>query len=378
MILTLALRNLLHDRIRLFVTSAGIFFAVVLVAVQLGLYLGAARMITAHIDHANADLWIMTKDAQSFEDGSLTPLPPRHRAKALATPGVKAAIPLVVAFSEWQSPAGEMSRVFVIGTDPGEDGFAPWSIFKGRWDDLIAPGAIAVDDTYLGQLGIGGIGGVAQINRNRVTVAALTDGVRSFTQAPYVYAPTERARRLAGVSEGEAAYFLVQLEPEASLPAVRSALNARLGDDAEALTTAEFRERSLDQWLFRTGAGMALIGGALLGLIVGTVIVGQTLYSSTKDHIHEFATLRALGSSSGYINRVILVQAMVNAIIGYSFGLAVAVVIGAASRTSPLPILISPGLAAGLLVLTLGMCALSALSAIGKVMRIDPAMVFNR
>ena len=54
---------------------------------------------------------------------------------------------------------------------------------------------------------------------------------------------------------------------------------------------------------------MALIGGAILGLIVGTVIVAQTLYSSTKDHLNEFATLRALGSSSGYIHRVILAQA---------------------------------------------------------------------
>jgi putative ABC transport system permease protein len=38
----------------------------------------------------------------------------------------------------------------------------------------------------------------------------------------------------------------------------------------------------------------------------------------------------------------------------------------------------SPGLAILLLLLTFGMCAISAVSAIGKVMRIDPAMVFNR
>ena len=37
-----------------------------------------------------------------------------------------------------------------------------------------------------------------------------------------------------------------------------------------------------------------------------------------------------------------------------------------------------PLLAAGLFALTLGMCAISALSAIMKVTRIDPAMVFAR
>ena len=88
------------------------------------------------------------------------------------------------------------------------------------------------------------------------------------------------------------------------------------------LTTAEFRTRSLNHWLFATGAGIALIGGAVLGLIVGTVIVAQTLYSSTKDHLDEFATLRALGSSSGYIHKVILMQAALSALLGYMLGMS--------------------------------------------------------
>jgi putative ABC transport system permease protein len=48
------------------------------------------------------------------------------------------------------------------------------------------------------------------------------------------------------------------------------------------------------------------------------------------------------------------------------------------SESTALPIIMTPGLAAVLLALTVGMCAISAISAIGKVMRIDPAMVFNR
>jgi putative ABC transport system permease protein len=123
---------------------------------------------------------------------------------------------------------------------------------------------------------------------------------------------------------------------------------------------------------------VALIGGAVLGLIVGTVIVAQTLYSSTKDHLSEFATLRALGSSSGYIHRVILIQAGLSAVIGYVLGMSIALTIVLLSEHTALPIIMSPGLAALLLALTFVMCAISALSAIGKVMRIDPAMVFNR
>ena len=92
---------------------------------------------------------------------------------------------------------------------------------------------------------------------------------------------------------------------------------------------------------------MALIGGAILGTLVGTVIVAQTLYSSTKDHINEFATLRALGSSSGYIHRVILAQAALSAVIGYVARhdpLPWLIVFERAK--SPLPIVMTPGLAA--------------------------------
>jgi putative ABC transport system permease protein len=376
MTLTLAFRNLFHDRIRLGVTLVGILFAIVLVAVQLGLYLGSSYMITAHIDHAKADLWITTYGAKSFEDGGLL-LTPRERHQALATPGVKAVIPLIVKFAEWRKPAGGSTRVVIVGTDAEDGGLEPWALVDGTWEDIKAPESVAVDRTYLKDLGISGIGDTSQIAMGRVRVRALTDGVRSFTQSPYAYTTLNRARSLIGVDGERTTFYLVQLEHGADVNAVQQDLRGRL-DGAEVLTQEEFRNRSLKQWLFRTGAGVALIGGALLGSLVGTVIVAQTLYSSTKDHLNEFATLRALGSSSGYIHRVILMQAGLSAVMGYILGMTVALGILWLSQGSVLPLVMTPGLAFWLFTLTVGMCAISALAAIFKVMKIDPAVVFNR
>jgi putative ABC transport system permease protein len=376
MILTLAFRNLFHDRVRLTVTLVGILFSIVLVAVQLGLYLGASRMITANIDHANADLWITIYGAKSFEDGGLL-LTPHERHQALATPGVKAVIPLIVQFAEWRKPEGGSTRVVVVGSDAEDGGLQPWNLVEGNWQDIKAPEAVAVDKTYLNELGIEGIGSTSQIANGRVRVRALTNGIRSFTRSPYAYTTLNRARSLFGAPSGASTFFLVQLEPGANAEKVRDDISSRL-DGAEVLTTKEFRDRSLKQWLFRTGAGVALIGGALLGSLVGTVIVAQTLYSSTKDHLGEFATLRALGSSASYIHQVILAQAGISAVIGYVLGISLALLVLVLSRNTALPIVMTPGLAFWLFTLTVGMCAISALSAIMKVTKIDPATVFNR
>lgn len=377
MIFTLAFRNLFHDRVRLTVTLVGILFSIVLVAVQLGLYLGASRMITANIDHADADLWIMPYGAKSFEDGGML-MGSRERHQALATEGVASVTPLVVRFQEWRKPAGGSTRVVVVGTDAEDGVVKPLSLTTGTWEDIKAPDSIAVDSTYLKDLGVDGVGGTAQIGEGRVKIGALTSGVRSFTQSPYVYMPLSRARSLVGAPGSDLATFhLVKVYPDYDVEKVRNSLLNRL-EGAEVLTKAEFRDRSLTQWLFRTGAGVALIGGALLGILVGTVIVAQTLYSSTKDHINEFATLRALGSSSGYIHKVILTQAGLSAVIGYLLGMVLALVIVLASQSTPLPIVMTPELAAGLFTVTVFMCAISAISAIVKVTKIDPATVFSR
>ena len=148
--------------------------------------------------------------------------------------------------------------------------------------------------------------------------------------------------------------------------------------DVEVLTQAEFRERSRTFWLFDTGAGAALFAGALLGVIVGTVIVAQTLYSSTKDHINEFATLRAIGSSGRYIHQVIIWQALLNAVIGFTIAASIGFVIVDQTAESALPIVMTPALTIGLFALTVFMCVTSAFAAIIKVMRIDPAMVFTQ
>jgi putative ABC transport system permease protein len=371
----LASRNLLHDRLRLVATIIGIVFSIVLVTVQAGLFLGFERMVTTMIDHASADIWIVPLGTKCFEDPSL--LDEREGFRALAIKGVASAVPVVIGFAPWRTPDGGTTPVFLIGSDTKLAGLHPWNVVDGTIDALSVPAAVAADISYFERLGVKGLGDTAEIRGQKAKVELITKGIRSFTTTPFVFTSLDRARSYMGTAANKVTYFLLRLDPGADAGSVRTALRATL-PDAEALTTSEFRSRSRSFWLFGTGAGAALFAGAVLGIIVGTVIVAQTLYSSTKDHLNEFATLRAIGSSSRYIYKVIIFQALISAVVGFALAAAIGWVAVRVTAETALPIVITPALTMGLFLLTVAMCIVSAVSSIVQVMRIDPVVAFTR
>jgi len=373
--LTLASRNLFHDTLRFVATMVGIVFSVVLVMVQMGLFFGFGHMVTTMIDHAATDLWVVPKNVKCFEDPSLIDLKLRNKIATLD--GVATVVPLVIGFSDWRLESGEMTPVFIVGSDLRDGAMQPWNLVEGNVQALSQGFSVAVDRSYFDRLGVTGIGSQAEIRGKKVKVVALTDGIRSFTTTPYIFVDAKNARGFTGTPGDRASDLLVRLKPDADRGTVVQAIRGQIGD-AEVLTTDEFRKRSRSFWLFGTGAGAALFAGALLGVIVGTVIVAQTLYSSTKDHLNEFATLRAMGSSNGYIYHVIIYQALINAVVGFAIASGIGALVVQMTAKSALPIVITNWLVAALAALTVVMCVTSALGAIFRVVRIDPAAVFMR
>ncbi len=371
----LAYRNLFHDRMSLAVTLVGIVFSVVLLAFQTGIYLGIERTIAAVLDQTKGELWIVPIGTKSVDDPSL--LPGREKYAALSEPGVESVETLMMGFSRWRKQNGGSTTVLLVGSDWEAGGLKPWNIIEGSLIELESPKGVAIDKTYFEDLDVEALGDKAEVNGNAVTVKVVTKGIRSFTTMPYIFTTLPRAQRFLRASKNQGSYQLVRLEEGADVEKVRSSLADRL-TDTEVLTREEFRARSIKYWLFHTAAGSGLIAGVLLALVIGIVIVAQTLYASTKDHLNEFATLRALGASSTYIIQVILLQAILSAVVGYALGMGLTMAIFSAAKGSTLNVVMTPGLAALLFAITIGMCVIAAVSAIFKVIRIDPAGVFSR
>lgn len=371
----LAWRNLAHDRSRLVVTMVGIVFAVVLIAIQAGLYLGFIDTTTTIIRHSRADLWIVAKGTRNFE--VTVPIHEREAYIARSVPGVARVEGLVVQFVPWKKPQGGDESVILIGSDLNTGLVGPWNLVAGELESLRRPDAVAVDRLFAEKLGVDGPGDQAEINGRRARVVALTQGIRSFTTSPWVFTSDRTAQAMSGFDSAQWNYLIATLGPGQDPLRIRDALRAAI-PRADVYTTQELADTTRDYWLLTTGAGASVLVSALLGLLVGSVIVAQVLYATTVDHLSEFGTLRAMGAPPGFIYRVILSQAGISATIGHLVGVTLALGLARASESGSLLIRVTPDLALELYFVTLAMCMGAAVISIRKAMNIDPARVFQR
>ena len=181
---TLAHRSLFHDKIRLAVTLTGVAFAVVLIVIEMGLYVGFTKTTSSLIDHSGADFWVATKDIPYLELGA--PFRERKLYRVKTAPGVSEATRFVMEGVRWTRPDGAQQLIQVVGFDPDSGMGGPWNIVEGDAYDLKIPDGVIIDEFYKRKLGVTRIGEVFEINGHRAQVVGFTRGIRSFTTEPYV------------------------------------------------------------------------------------------------------------------------------------------------------------------------------------------------
>lgn len=370
----LAWRNLVHDKVRLLVTVTGVVFAVVLIVVQFGLFLGFATTTSGLIDHSKADLWVMSARVPYIEVG--VPFSERKLSTVLATPGVGRATKYIARFSQWQRRDGRQESVQVVGFNPDLPLGGPWNVVQGNVADLKLDDNVFIDELYKEKLGVEKVGDVFEIRGHRARVAGFTRGIRSFTTSPYVFTSFKNAQNYATVAEDQTIFILVSADGLTDVETVRARLVSRL-KDVDVFTTGRFSSMTRFYWMFTTGAGVAVLLAALLGLVVGVVVVAQTIYATTMDHLREYGTLKAMGATNRYLYRVIIQQAAISAVAGYTLAMIVSWFVVRGSAKGGAAILLPWPVAVGMLGLTILMCTAAALVSINKVTRLDPAAVFK-
>jgi putative ABC transport system permease protein len=387
---SIARKTLFQDLMQFLVAQAGIVFSVSLVSVQIGLFYGFTRSSSTIVDHSQADIWVVSSKLQHLD---LTlPIPYKHRSEVQKIQGVERAEAFIFQSVVWQQSTHPISPVTVIGFEADSQLFQLSPIVQGQLDTLRQPYKAFLNESDVKSLNIDGIGGVAKIGPQKVEVVGLTQGLRSMVSDPFLFTTVENGSAFikavetgASVSQNPAT-----LAPTDDITAVLvrarqgqdlAQLKRRLMDalpDTHVYTRAELSKLTQTYWLNNTGVTFILGLGAVVAIAVGTVIVSQVLYTSVIRHIGEFATLKAMGASNGFLYRVILEQAFWMAILGYIPGIALCMALGTWTlKTQTIQILVTPASATAVFGLTLTMCSSSAIFAIRKVTALDPALVFK-
>jgi putative ABC transport system permease protein len=373
--LKIALRSLVHEKGKFAAALAGVAFAATLVLAQSGLYVGFQESTTNVITRVGGDLWVMARGTRLLDHSD--ELSSGVRSLVSNHPCVASVRGVIFSWVPMRTSGGAPDMVQLIGFEPGVGALLPWSLRDGLPIDLHGPMRVAVDAADLPRMQVAApaIGAAIQLMDQQVYIGALTSGIRSFTVAPYVFAEASTAQLLLGLASDQFTYWAINLHDKncgagvAAIIARNPDLEVHGADDFAAMTSAF--------WLNNAGVGALLGFSALLGLTVGMVIVGQTLFAVTENHLRELAALKAIGASSAELAGFVAWQALAFAVLGGTTGLLLALALQRAIVVAGLSLVLSPGVVATGTGSTLAMCILSSVMTVRRLFRVQPAEVFR-
>jgi putative ABC transport system permease protein len=373
----LAIKAMFGDRGKLMTSLLGVTFSVVLVNLQGGLFWGLIQKASLLVDYSEADIWVGHKHMNNVDVGTYIPERWIHRIRSL--PDVERADPYLVAFCEATMPDGQFETVILVGCDADSLLGNASLMAEGDRKAVRLPDGVIVDECDAYKLGEVRIGDIREINGHRARIVGLTSGIVGFTTSPYVFTTLERARShfgAYGVRPDQCSYYLVKAKPGADVDALCARIRQRL-PDLDVYDRQTYSRICMTYWLTRTGIGISFGLATFLGLLVGLAVVAQTLYATVAERVKEFAMLKALGAADRSISRLLLAQALGNAMIGSVLGLMTAFALGRLLTSPRAPVELTKEVAAASVLLTVLVCLVGAVLPYWRIRGIDPAGVLR-
>ena len=375
MAVDLAVKTLLHDKLRFFITVSGVAFAVTLVFVQVGLFLGLMDNASLTIDQIDADLWVTSRNTPNVDFAHTFPETYIKRVRSIE--GVGRADNLIVWFMNVSLPTGAVEGTEVYALEDFTRWDFPRDVVDGNLADLRRGPYMVLDDSAKKRWGAFEVNDYREVLGRRLKIIGRTVDAKSFTTTPLTFMDYRLAQSLNESDlRGNTTYVLVKLAPGADAAAVANEIRRRLPFN-DVYTREEWAARSRSYWIDSTGLGLNMYITVFLGCLVGIVVVAQTLYTSTMEHIREFGTVKAIGGGNGEIYRILGKQATIAAIAGFALGALQAFALRPLMSKIDLKLIIPTELYVAVLLGAIALCLAAAVISFRKVASIDPALVFR-
>jgi putative ABC transport system permease protein len=374
--------QLKHKPLRLVVALSGISFAVLLIMMQLGFRSALFESAVRFHERFDYDIALFSPDSVFIVRPQ--PFSIRRLYQALGFEAVEEITPVYIFPSVWKNPWDNKRRsINTIGFHPDSsllaiEGFDQSRELLRRQDVVLFDSKSRPEFGPVAQALPAGEPVVTEINDREIEVVGLFEMGTSFGIDGTVITSDDNWLRLfPSRSRNEIQLGLIRLKQGHDANLVRDALAEYLPADVLVMTKQQFVQREKSYWNSATPIGYIFAFGAIMGFVVGAIIVYQILFADVSEHLNEYATLRAIGYRNRFVTGIVLQQAVILAVLGYLPGLAIVYwLYGKAAAATNLPLYITQDRALTVFVMTLAMCAISAMMAVRKVRRLDPADVF--
>lgn len=379
----LAWMQLTREKTRLLVALAGIAFAVILMMMQLGfrdaLFDSAVRI---H-QQLKGDIFVLNSQSLALVD--LKEFSQKRLYQSLGLPEVEAVSPIYLSYGSWKNPeTGGKRSLMVIGIDP-EDDVLDVPEVQQNLSQLRRADVVLFDRASRGEFG--NIEELltqnsqlnVELEDRRVRVGGIFTLGTSFGSDGTVVTSDLNFIRIFDEqrSNGLIDMGAITLTEGASVEQTIKKLKKSLPNDVRLMSKEEFIEFEKSYWRGSTAIGFIFTIGAVLGFVVGTVIVYQILYADITDQIVEYATLKAMGYSNFYLSKLVFQEAILLSILGFIPGFALCLQLYKGAREgSGLPLNMTLERSLTVFSLTVLMCIISGLIAMRKTQTADPADIF--
>lgn len=375
---------LMGNRARYVGIIIGLTFASLLITQQSAIFVGLMTRTFAFLsDTALPDIWVMDPKVQYIDD--IKPLKETESIRVRSVEGVAWAVPMYKGLLKARLSNGTFQTCIVIGLDDETLIGGPPRILQGNLSALRRSDAVIINDvgaagklaTFLpnGKRVPLKIGDTMELNDHRAVVVGICQVQRTFQSQPVIYTTYSRATIFAPRERKLLSFVAAKAKPDQDLRTLCHRIREETG--LAAYTRDEFRALTIRYYMKYTGIPINFGITVVLGFIVGIAIAGQTFFNFTLENLRYFGTLKAMGATNRMLLQMILLQAALVGSIGYGLGVGAASALGTLSGSTELSFLLPWQLLVISAFAIMFICAASAALSMRKVIRLEPAIVFQ-
>jgi putative ABC transport system permease protein len=303
----LIVANLLHRPVRSIISVLAVAIEVVMILSIVGVFMGMLNDQKQRTNGIGADLTVRPSNASIMNGVGGAPMPVKNIEAIRRLPHVEVATPVI----QNLSTAGKVEVIY--GIDYATfNGMKPFVFlsggpFQGPYDAIVDDVFARADKGYK-------VGDTITVMNHPFRISGIVEAGRGGRKL----LPIETMAAMMG-AEGKASIFYIKCDKTENENLVMDEIHAVRGLEGNQVQTME-------EWLSMMtpeklpGFNIALTVVTGIAVIVGFLVIFQSMYTAVLERTREIGILKSMGASKSMIVSVVLRETALMAVVGVALG----------------------------------------------------------